>query len=341
MSSTLLQSPSAPRELSLMFPCSLDKRCTNHLHSRRPQVLNLDFDTGSSDLWVFSSELPKGSVNGQATYNPSNSNTSAKIANAKWSISYGDGSASSGVVYTDQVTVGGLTVPDQAVEAAQRVSTSFTSDSNNDGLLGLAFSSINTVTPTPQKTFFDNAKAALDAPLFTADLKHGTPGRYNFGFIDQTAYTGDITYTPVDSSDGFWMFSASGYSIGNSTFSSTEISGIADTGTTLLLLPASIAKAYYAKVSGARYDSRQAGYVFSCKANLPDFTFGVGSAKITIPGSYINFAPVDATGAQCYGGIQEDTGIGFAIYGDIALKAAFVVFDGGNSTRLGWASKAL
>jgi aspergillopepsin I len=307
-------------------------------------VLSLDFDTGSSDLWVFSSETPWGSVNGQATYNPFLSNTSTKIPNAKWSISYGDGSASSGDVYTDKVTVGGLTVSKQAVEAAQTVSASFTSDSNNDGLLGLAFSSINTVTPNRQKTFFDNAKAALDAPLFTADLKHGVAGSYNFGFIDQAAYTGDITYTPVDSSQGFWKFSASGYSIGTGNFSSTEISGIADTGTTLLLLPASIVKAYYAKVSGARYDSNQAGYVFSCAATLPDFTFGVGNAKITIPGSYINFAPVDGsdgTDTQCYGGIQEDTGIGFAVYGDIALKAAFVVFDGGNTTRLGWASKAL
>lgn len=72
----------------------------------------------------------------------------------------------------DIVDVGGFTVSSQAVESAQVVSDVFISDPAISGILGLAFSSINTVKPTRQKTFFDNAQSSLDLPVFTADLKH-------------------------------------------------------------------------------------------------------------------------------------------------------------------------
>ncbi|KAK2027575.1 eukaryotic aspartyl protease [Colletotrichum zoysiae] len=302
------------------------------------QTLNLDFDTGSADLWVFSSLTPSREIDGQSVYNPSKSSTASKLSGASWDISYGDGSSSSGVVYKDTVTVGGLTVTGQAVEAASTVSDQFTQDSDLDGLLGLGFSTINTVSPTRQTTFFDTAKSKLTSPLFTADLKHNQAGKYNFGYIDSSAYTGSITYTSVDSSQGYWGFTSSGYQVGSNSFVSKSVKGIADTGTTLLLLPDSIVSAYYGKISGAKYDSSQGGYVFPCKTTPPTFTFGVGSARITIPSDYMNFEAVTST--QCYGSLQSSSDIGINIFGDIALKSAFVVFNGGTK-QVGWAAKNL
>ncbi|KAJ0107067.1 secreted aspartic proteinase precursor [Diaporthe amygdali] len=432
------------------------------------QTLPMDFDTGSSDLWVFSSETATSSVSGQAIYTPGKSSTASKMTGSTWKISYGDGSSSSGNVYTDTVTIGNLTVSSQAVETATDVSSEFTSDSAMSGLVGLAFSSINTVTPKAQNTFFDNAMPKLSQPVFTADLKHDTEGSYNFGYIDSSAYTGDIFYVDLFNSSadyaGFWSFQSTGYAVGDGSTSSSSgtsttgssgssgstgstgtssgsgstttggfggnsgfgsggssssssgsssdgfgglggffdtlqeesessdsdsssvwagwfkklirkdstqarsaprsapstrqhapvtagtagkravsltsasITGIADTGTTLLMLPDEVVSAYYQQVSGAEDSEQEGGYVFSCDATLPDFTFAVGSGQITVPGDYINWAPVDTSNTTCYGGLQSDADIGISIFGDIALKAAFVVFDGG-AKRLGWAAK--
>ena len=243
-----------------------------------------------------------------------------------WSISYGDGSSSSGNVYTDTVNVGGTVITGQAVEAAKTVSSEFVSDTQSDGLLGLAFDSINTVQPVQQKTFFFNAINSLPAPVFTANLKKGAPGNYNFGYIDSTEHTGTITYVPISTANGFWEFTGNGYAVGTGSFVSTSIDAIADTGTTLLYLPAAVVKAYYAKVSGATNSASQGGYIFPCSATLPSITLGIGSYKAVVPGSYMNYAPV--SGTQCFGGIQSNAGIGFSIYGDIFLKSQFVVFNG-------------
>lgn len=172
-------------------------------------------------------------------------------------------------------------------------------------------------------------------------LTTSSAGTYNFGFIDDSLYTGNISYTSVDSSDGYWMMSTSGYQVGGQAFESTAITGIADTGTTLLMLPTAVVEAYYAQIAGSSYDSTNGGYVFPCDVTPPDFTLGIEDGRIVIPGSYMNYSPLDSTNTSCFGGIQDDSDIGFAIFGDVALKAAFVVFEGGADPKIGWASKNL
>lgn len=67
---------------------------------------------------------------------------------------------------------------------------------------------------------------------------------YTFGYIDNSLYTGEITYTAVDTKRGFWGFTSSGYAVGQSKFLDEPFTGIADTGTTLLILTSDLADAY-------------------------------------------------------------------------------------------------
>jgi hypothetical protein len=299
-------------------------------------TLHLDFDTGSADLWVFSSLQAKSSLSGHDYYTV---DASKRKAGYTWQISYGDGSGASGQVYADKVTVGAVTATSQAVEAATSVSTQFSQDVDTDGLLGLAMSSINTVEPQQQNTWFDTVKSSLAKPLFAVNLKYHAAGTYDFGYIDSSKYTGAITYVAADASQGFWGFTASGYSIGSGATTSGSIAGILDTGTTLMYVPTSVAKAYYAKVSGAKLDNTQGGYTFPCSATLPNFSITVGGVKQTVPGKFINYAPVD--GSTCFGGMQPNTGIGFSIFGDIFLKSKYIVHDmSTGSPRLGFAQQA-
>lgn len=148
-----------------------------------PQTIPLDFDTGSSDLWVFSTQLPPQNTTGHVVYNPGASSTAEKLSGYTWNITYGDGSSSSGTVDTDVVTVGGLTVTSQAVELADTVSSEFVEATYLSGLLGLAFDKLNQVQPVPQSTWFFNAIPQLSEPLFSANLKHDARMRNPFLFL--------------------------------------------------------------------------------------------------------------------------------------------------------------
>ncbi|MCJ1391117.1 Type I transmembrane sorting receptor [Xylographa bjoerkii] len=145
-------------------------------------------------------------------------------------------------------------------------------------------------------------------------------------------YAGKNFYTNAVAS------AANGYAIGTAAFVAVAIDTIVDTGTTLLLLlPAAVVKAYYSKVAGAAYSADEAGYIFSCAATLPKFTLGIAAYKAVVPGPYLNYAPVNST--YCYGGIQENTGIGFSICGLTFVKSQFVVFAGTTAPTRGFAAK--
>jgi len=227
-------------------------------------------------------------------YDPSKSTTAAELAGSTFNISYGDGSFSRGPVVTDTVDIGGATVNKQAIGVPNTVSRSFIDDVNSNGLVGLGFSKINTIKPERQKTFFDNVLPELSQPVWTASLKSGAAGAYEFGNIDRSLFQGELTNVTVDSKRGFWEFASTRFAVGNNapqTASTGSGTAIADTGTSLMLMDDEIVKAYYAQVNGARQSLEIGGFVFPCSSKLPDLTVSIGDNYMaSISGQLMNFA---------------------------------------------------
>ncbi|OJJ51178.1 hypothetical protein ASPZODRAFT_55031 [Penicilliopsis zonata CBS 506.65] len=297
------------------------------------QTINMDFDTGSADLWVFSSELPSEDQEGHTIFEVSESSTFELLEGETFEISYGDGSSAAGVVGTDTVNIGGVTVTSQAVELPTTISAEFIEDTASNGLVGFAFSNINAVSPDQQKTFFANAADSMDEPVLTAQLTDDGTGEYELGYIDTSKYTGEMANITIDSSNGYWEFASAEYAIGSGDTQSIEDVqvAIADTGTTLMLSSPDVVEAFYAEVDSAQYSNSYGGYVYPCSATLPDLSVAVGSSHlVTIPGSLLTYCEIGTSSSGetvCYGGLQSSGDSEIQIYGDIFLRSLFVVFD--------------
>ena len=305
------------------------------------QELIMNFDSGSSDTWVFNTNLPAEAQQGHTVYDPTKSTTfSASLEQSSFNITYGDGSSVSGPVGVDTVDIGGSTVVQQAIGLPDRVSEAFIVDSQSNGLVGLAFSKLNTVQPQAQKTFFDNVLPDLSQPVFTAQLLGGKVGAYEFGRIDSSAFTGNLARIPVNANNGFWQVQADSAAVNGQEIPIQGGSAIIDTGTSLMLVQEQMVVGYYSQVQGAELNTQVGGIIFPCDATLPDLNVRLGdSYTATIPGQGMNFAEVGTdteTGQSfCFGGLQSNQGVPFAIYGDVFFKSQFVAFQGGDEPSIG------
>ncbi|KAI0206854.1 eukaryotic aspartyl protease [Astrocystis sublimbata] len=316
-----------------------------------PQTLMLDFDTGSADLWVFSNALASGEEKDHNVFDPKASSTWGPMPGKTWKIEYGDGSNASGECGKDTLALGGLSVEKQTIEIAKKLSDQFVS-STGDGLLGLAFSKINTVQDSgkadPQATPVENMMKQGDIPkeaaLFTSAFYSSRDNAtsksfYTFGYIDQDLVEKsehEIHWVDIDNSNGFWSFPSESVSINGKSFPTDLNTAIADTGTTLALMADDIVDALYAAIPGATYDWANQGYIFPKDVtlkSLPNFKVAVGKKQFQIQQEDLAFAPTD-DGQSWFGGVQSRGNLPFDILGDTFLKSVYAIWDQGN-TRFG------
>ncbi|UNI15878.1 Aspergillopepsin I [Purpureocillium takamizusanense] len=259
------------------------------------QEVTLDFDSGSSDLWVKSVNPSDTDPNSRASFDPRKSKTFKIQQGQNFTISYGDGSGARGLVGTDVVEIGGVKVENQAVELATEITQQFVDDVNTDGLLGLAFSQLNAVKPQKQKTFFDNVASSLEAPVIFVDLKKGQNGSYTFGKIDNSVVDGQMTYVPCNTTKGFWAVKSDSFSVGNGPRQNAApgTHAVVDTGTTITLSAPEVAEAYYKQVRGAQFNQQQGGFTFPCNSTLPELHLDInGLYNATVKGENMNLGDV-------------------------------------------------
>ena len=273
-------------------------------------------------------------------YNPVFSNTSRQL-NATFNVTYGIGFAS-GVVFTDNVFFGGIEAQNFPVEIATNISANFVNQTS-DGFFGMAMPSANKIQPSVDGVpFWVSVINDLEEPLFTVDLNRNSTGAYNFGFIDESRFEGNISYLTVDPSLPCWTVNASGYEIGSTAYI-RPFQGIMDTGTTLTYLPAGLLDNYFSQVPTAiDYFNQNGMYYYDCSVDLPDLSIAFTEGYVaTIDSSYITYAEI-APGV-CMSGFQPrglSLGPDVYIFGDTFLVSQFVVFNTSPVLQIGLAPKA-
>lgn len=75
-------------------------------------------------------------------------------------------------------------------------------------------------------------------------------------------------------------------------------------------------------IPGSQLNAQQGGYTFPQDAAMPEVSFYVGEAKITMAPETIAYGEPDADG-NVFGSIQSSGDLGFAIFGDAFLKNCY------------------
>lgn len=249
------------------------------------QQIVVNLDTGSADFWLLNTKTQGADPQKHTLYDQTKSRT-FQTSTSKFAITYGDGSTASGPIGFDTVDIGGTTVERQAIGLPTQVSEFFLNVSRSNGLIGLAFSKLNTAG---QKTFFANVLPDLSEPVFTAQLKGGTVGAYEFGAVDKKAFKGELAEVDIDNSRGFWQFKSNKMVV-KGVETAIKGNAIADTGTSLMLVDDDMLRAYWGQVAESEFDKDVPAYLFPCKTKLPDLQVAAGSHMTTVAGTNLNYA---------------------------------------------------
>ncbi|KIK41818.1 hypothetical protein CY34DRAFT_12798 [Suillus luteus UH-Slu-Lm8-n1] len=175
-------------------------------------------------------------------------------------------------------------------------------------------------------------------------------GALTYGGIDDTLYTGEITYVPVTETQpagSYWGINVTHSTFGSKTLISRSTAGIVDSGTTLVMLADNFFAKYLNAIPGAYFDTSVGLAVIpsSSVAGMRHLNFTIGGHVFSLD-TAAQLIPLDQntvwggqTGVQ-YGTVTSlgtDSGAGLDfIIGQKFMEKYYVIFDA-DKTRVGFA----
>jgi aspergillopepsin I len=174
--------------------------------------------------------------------------------------------------------------------------------------------------------------------LFAANLRVDSKGTWDFGYIDKSKYTGDITWASVSGDQKHWQVDVGEYAVGEKSFSSSSIGEvIVDSGSVLLYLPDTMVHDYYGQIEG--YSQTQGGsFIFPCNTTMPDLKFKVGSGILSMPGDEVNYGTYDKPKGLCVGAITTQLNMKNTVLGSLWMRNYYIVHSNEDGTpKMGFA----
>jgi len=294
-----------------------------------PQSFKVVLDTGSSNLWVPSQQCGSIACYLHTKYDSSSSSTYKKNGSS-FEIHYGSGSLT-GFVSQDTLTIGDLTVKNQVfAEATEEPGLAF-AFGRFDGILGLGYSSISVNGITPPFYEMIN-QGLLDEPVFAFYLgdTEDDDSEVIFGGIDESHYEGKLIEIPLKRK-AYWEVDFDSISFGDSTAELEGTGAILDTGTSLIVLPSTLAELLNKEIGAKKGYNGQYSIECEKRDSLPDLTFRLSGLDFSItPYDYILEVQGSCISTITPMDIPPPAGP-LAILGDAFLRKWYSVYDLGNN----------
>ncbi|KAI9495519.1 aspartic peptidase domain-containing protein [Zychaea mexicana] len=300
-----------------------------------PQLFQMDFDTGSADIWI--PHVGCAHCGKHPLFDPADSSTFSQDTNQTWGLRYGDGSGVQGIIGRDTVHLGELSYPDQVLGLVQGESVDLAMDPELDGIFGLAYAPL--AFTGHKKSIVQGMQdmgviPSASVGVYLGRARDGGKGELvSFGKPNPAHYEGELKYVPVTEKK-FWQVALNGLKINGQETLSKPIEAIIDTGTTLIILPSELAETIHATIPGATFSSMY-GWRMPCDlkasaAGDAEVTFTLGDHDFSLRASELvreRASPSEEGDVKlCYSGIAEAK-TPLIIMGDTFLRSYYSVFD--------------